>query len=246
MLQIQKTAFLIPHASMISSIQKLTASYGQFHVELCPLNDRGCTATGLVEQGYEILIARSGVASRIRRSGLKVAVVDLSVTAFDIIRALLLARTYGSNIAVVAYSPMVKGIRSIGPALSFTFQQYLTETDDDPAIESLVLQAIKNGAEVIVGGGLFCQAAQEHGCPAVLIESGEEAIVQAAEEALRIERAVQDEKAKRSLVTAILDNVHDGIIAVDSQQKVSNINLSAQKLLNVSPTQITRYFAWGI
>jgi len=233
-LHMHRIAFLVPHASMVESVQKILASYGQIHMELCPLNDRTSTAEKMVEQGFEIIVARAGVASRIRRSSLNVTVVDLPVTAFDIIRALESARTYGKNVAVVAYAPMVKGIEAIAPALRFPFRQYLTESDDDSEIENLVLQAIRDGADVIVGGGLFCQAAQKFGWPAVFIDSGKEAIVQAAEEALRIAEAVEAEKAKRSLVTAILDYVHDGIIAVNSQQKITNINLRAQKFFNIT------------
>jgi PAS domain S-box-containing protein len=236
-LLMDKTAFLVPHVSMLSSVKELLASYEQIHVELCPLNDRISTATKMVEEGFEIIVARAGVASRIRRSGLKVTVVELPVTAFDIIRALESARAYGTHIAVVAYSPMVKGIEGIAPALSFSFRQYLTESDDDAEIESLVFQAIRDGSDVIVGGGLFCQAAQKYGSPSVFIDSGKDAILQAAEEALRLRQVIEAEKIKRSLVTAILDYVHDGIIAVDPHQKVTNINLQAQKLFNVSPAQ---------
>jgi PAS domain S-box-containing protein len=236
-LLMDKTAFLVPHTSMISSIKESLVSHGQIHVEPYPLNDRISAATKLVEDGYEIIIARSGVASRIKKSDLKVTVVELTVTAFDIIRALEVAKTYGPNIAVVAYSPMVKGLDSISPVLSFSFKQYLTESDDDAEIEKLVLQAIRDGADVIVGGGLFCQAAQKHGSPAVFIESGKEAIQQAFEEASRIEQVIEAEKIKRSLVTAILDYVHDGIIAVDCEQKITSINLRAQELFNMSTAQ---------
>jgi PAS domain S-box-containing protein len=237
MLLMDKIAFVVPHTSMVSSIKELLAAYGEIHVEVCPLNDRISTAAKLVEEGYEIIVARSGVASRIKSSDLNVTVVELPVTGFDIIRALESAKTHGSQIAVVAYSPMVQGIDCIVPALSFSFKQYLTESNDDAEIENLVLQAIRDGADVIVGGGLFCQAAQKYGAPAVFIESGKEAILQAAEEAFRIKQVIEAEKIKRSLVTAILDYVHDGIIAVDTQQKITSINLRAQQLFNISTEQ---------
>jgi len=133
-LRMHRIAFLVPHASMVESVQNVLASYGQIHAELCPLNDRISTAKKLVGQGFEIIVARSGVASRIRRSSLNVTVVDLPVTTLDFIRALESARAHGKNIAVVAYAPMVKGIETIAPALRFSFRQYLTESDDDSEI----------------------------------------------------------------------------------------------------------------
>lgn len=229
-----RIAFLVAHESMVITVREVLSCFGQIHVELCPLNDKTSTAKKMVEQGFEIIVARAGVAGRIRRSNLNVTVVELPVTTLDFIRALESARDYGENIAVVAYAPMVKGIETLAPALKFSFTEYLTESDDDADIENLVSQAINEGADVIVGGGLFCQAAQKFGSPAVFIDSGREAILQAAEEALRIVDAVEGEKIKRSLVTAMLDYVHDGVIAVDFDQRITSINVRAQRLLNLS------------
>lgn len=233
-----RIAFLVPHAPMVSFIKEVLASHKQIHVEYCSNYDRVIDfAANLVEQGYEIIIARAGTASRIKRSNLNVTVVELPVTGFDIIRALTAAKTYGPNIAVVAYAAMVKGLDCLTPILGFSFKQYLTERDDTE-IETLVLEAIRDGADVVVGGGIFCQVAQKHGIPAVFIENGKEAILQAIEEAFRIEAAIEAEKIKRSLFAAVLDYVHDGIITVDCQQEITSINMRAQQIFNVSAAQV--------
>jgi transcriptional regulator with PAS, ATPase and Fis domain len=236
-LLVGKIAFLVPHAPMVPFIKEVIAPYERVHVEYYSKYDKIIDfAAKLVEQGYEIIIARAGTASRIRNSDLKVTVVELPVTGFDIIRAVTAAKTYGSNIAVVAYAAMVKGIDSLTPILGFPLKQYLTERDD-AEVETMVLEAIQDGADVVVGGGLFCQAAQKHGVPAIFIENGQEAILQAVEEALRIEAAIETEKIKRSLFAAVLDYVHDGIITVDCQQKITSINMRAQQVFNTSTTK---------
>ncbi|SMC33110.1 sigma 54-interacting transcriptional regulator [Sporomusa malonica] len=232
-----KIAFLAPHAPMGAFIKEVIAPYERIHVEYCPSYDQMIDfAAKLIEQGYEIIIARAGTASRIKNSDLNVTVVELPVTGFDIIRAVTAAKTYGPNIAIVAFAAMVKGIDCLIPIFGSSLKQYLTERDDADA-ETMVLEAIQDGADVVVGGGLFCQAAQKHELPAVFIENGKEAILQAAEEALRIEAAIETEKIKRSLFAAVLDYVHDGIITVDCQQKITSINMRAQQVFNLSPTK---------
>jgi len=234
---VSKIAFLVPHAPLVPVIKKIISPYDRVHVEYCDNYDEILSfAAGLVGQGYEIIIARAGTASRIKNSGLEVAVVELPVTGFDIIRAVGSAKAFGPNIAIVAYAAMVKGIDCLSPLLNFSFRQYLTERND-AAVEPLILQAIRDGADVVVGGGIFCQVAQKHGLPTVFIDSGEDAIKLAIAEAFRLEAAIETEKVKRSLSDAILDHVHDGIITVDVRQKITSINRRAQQLLNITAVQ---------
>jgi len=233
----QKIIFLVPHAPMISIVQDIIASYPQIGVEYCSDYDETLLfAQKLVEQGCEIIIARAGIASRLKNSDLKATIVDIPVTGFDIIRALTAAKSIGSNIAVVASAAMVQGIDCLKPALNFSFKQYLTKKNTAD-IDYLILQAAQDGADVIVGGGIFCRVAQKYGLASVFIDNGHEAILQAVQEALRIEAAIETEKMKRSLFTAILDYVHDGIITVDCQQNITSINMQAQKMLHTSPVK---------
>lgn len=233
----KKIVFLVPHSSSVPVITDVVAPYDQIAVEYCgDYNSVIDFAAQLIAKGCEIMIARAGTASRIRRSQLKITVVELSVTGFDIIRALLAAKEYGSNIAVVAYSSMVQDLDCLASLTDFSFRQYLTERDDTD-IEALVMEAIRDGADVVVGGGVFCQAAQKCGIPAVYIENGKEAILQAAAEACRLQAAIEEEKHKRSLFAAVIDHVTDGIITVDCQGLITSINLRAQQVFSISSGQ---------
>ncbi len=229
-----KIAFLVPHKPMLPIIKEVLTDYSsQIYVEHCQLNDYAEKAAKLLEQGYEIIVSRSGLADRLKDTGLAITVVELPVTGFDIIRAVQTAQTHGKNIAVIAYPSMARGIECLTPSMGFSFALYWVN-HYDLQIEDLVLQAIRDGADVVVGGGIICQAAAKHGLPSVFIESGKESILLAAEEAFRLAHAVEAEKIKRSLFSAVLDYVHDGIITVDCEQKITSINMRAQQVFNIS------------
>lgn len=229
-----KIAFLVPHAPNISFIAETVSRYPQVHVKYCPdYNQVVAFAEDLIIQGYQIIIARAGTASRLNRAHLHATIVELPVTGFDIIRALAAASSLGNKIAVVGYTAMMKDLDCLKSVLSFPFMQYLTDRDD-MEIEALIHAAIQDGTDVIVGGGTFCQAAKQQGLPAVFIENGRESVLQAVEEALRIQTAIEAEKLKRSLFAAVLDYVHDGIITVDRSQTITSINLRAQKFFSTS------------
>jgi PAS domain S-box-containing protein len=234
-----KISFLVPHASMVPYIKEVLIEYGDIHVEYCTYDLQSIAVKKLHKEGYDTIIARPGTASRIKRLGYDINVVELAVTSFDIIRAVESAKKFGTNIAIAAYCSMVKGIDFLGDVLNVSLKQYLTYFEDNYVtdIERLVLQAAQEGADVIVGGGIFCELAQKHGIPAVFIDSGSEGIIQAMEEALRIQKAVEAEKVKIKLFESVLDNVHDGIITVNRKQNVTTINLRAQKMLNISSSE---------
>lgn len=229
-----KIAFLVPHAPLVPVIDKVIAPYEQMCVEYCGDYDAVLDfVADLAKRGYEIVIARAGTASRIRKSKIDVAVVELQVTGFDIIRAIRAAKALGKNVALVAYAAMVRGSECLDPWPDFAVRRYLTEADD-AEVEPMIANAIADGADVVVGGGVFCQVAEKHGLPAVFINNGEESIQLAIAEALRMEAAIDAEKLKRSLADAILDHVHDGIITVDEKQEVTRINRRARQILGLA------------
>lgn len=231
-----KIAFLVPHDSMASYIKEMLVEYTNIYVKYCEYNEHISAAEKLIKEGYEIIIARSVTALLIKENNLDINLVELSTTGFDLIRALEKAKTYGSNIAVVAHHFTVTGIDYLASVMKYSCKQYLMNSTiaSYTDIENCVLQAVSEGADVVVGGGVYCEIAQKHSIPAVFIENGKESVLQAVEEALRIQNAIESEKIKRRLFEAVLDNVHDGIITVDCNQRITSINLKAQQIFNMS------------
>lgn len=231
-------AFLVPYEPDASNLKGILSPYPDVHVEFFQLHEHDQAIAKIVGQGYDIIVARAGTANRIRQSGLKLTLVELPIMHLDIIRAIEKANTLGDKVAVVAYPPMMHGLNSLLPYLNLSFQQYLVDSSDSD-LEDTVLRAARNGANVIVGGGLICQAAEKNKLPAVYITTGREATLQALQEALRLKEAIDAEKVKGRLFAAILDYVHDGILTVDCDQKITSINLRAQQLLNAPPRLAT-------
>lgn len=231
-----RTAFLIPHAAMAEKIESMPEARC-FHVERCRIHKWLDSATKLADLGYEIVITRTGTAERIRRSGLPLAVVEMRVTAYDVLRATAKAWETGRTAAVTVHDAIAADVRSLLPFLTPSVRCYSTGSDD-ASIEAVILQAAREGAEVIVGGGLFCQLAEKHGVPSVLIDSGGESVRQALAEAGRLREAWEEERAKRDLFRAVLDYAHEGILTLNERGELATINRKAQELLGVSATRI--------
>lgn len=226
---------------MVPVIKKVLQDHPQIHIEYCSLDQKIKSAQKLIKQGYEIIVSRAGTATLLKNSGLPATIVELPITGFDIIRAAEKARKFGANIAVIAYASMVIDIDCLTAILNVNLRHY--NIDNDNEAEEMVQKAINEGADVVLGGALAVRAAEAKGFPSVFIDSGNEGIIQAAQEAERLIKAIELEKAKRSLLTIVFDYVHDGLITVDRDQKITSMNVTAKKILQLKSACIGQTFS---
>ncbi|SDF72333.1 sigma 54-interacting transcriptional regulator [Sporomusa acidovorans] len=230
-----KIVFLIPYKGLVAYTTEILApKYPDIEVVL--VNPR--TAVPLVQQyiaqGVEIVAARPVTATAIRQANLGINVVTIPITSFDIIRAINTAKLQGKKIAVVAHSAMVLGIDFLAKELGVEIQHYCTECGQD--YEAPILEAVANGAEVILGGVLAVTAAKRHNIPSSLIKIGDESIFQAAQEAMQIQTALENESAKRGFFNTVLDHTNQGIITIDVDHHITAFNPIAQKLTKTNKT----------
>lgn len=207
----------------------LSVPFPDVLIDHCPPNDSARVVTDYMKQNVGIVCARGGISHVLREAGVDVALVGIPITAFEIIKAINRAKIHGKNIAVIAHAQMVVGIDFLAASIGGNVQQYSVTYSQD--YEKDVLQAVKNGAEVIVGGVLASGAAKKHGIPYSLIEFGQEGLLQAAKESMQIREALEIESAKRQLLGIIIDGSPDGIITVDAHRKITEVNRTAERLL---------------
>lgn len=230
-----KILFLIPDKDLIPYAKEILApNYPNIKVIL--VNPR--TAVSLVQKhvarGTEIVAARPVTATVIRQANLGVNVVNIPITSFDIIRAITEAKMQGKKIAVVAHAAMVLGIDFLAEELGVNIERYVTKCGQN--YEEPILEAVNNGAEVILGGVLAVTASKRHNIPCSLLKIGSESILQAAQEAVQIQTALENESAKRGFLNTILDYTNQGIITVDKNHKITAFNPVAQKLTKINKT----------
>ena len=189
----------------------------------------------LEQQGAEVFVARGGTAMHFRQKGIDIPLVEIYLTSRDIVQALaeakLIVRSKNPRIAVVAYTNMIKNLLDFSPYLKLhlTFYQFGSEEE---AHESLHM-AIANGAEVVMGGAITIQIAKEHGFPAVFLNSEESSIQTAYKEAKQIVSARRREARRSSELNTMLEYAYEGIIAVNSEGRITVFNPVAETVTGV-------------
>ena len=225
--------FMAPDEEMFATAQAtLSPRHPDIRIEKGLLSAGVVLARELAGQGVEIIITRGGTASAIKEALPDMIVVEIPITGFDVLRTVEEASRHGHYIGVVAFPSMVIGIDCLAPILNVEFRHYLLQNEFEA--ESLVLEAIHAGAEVVIGGVITGQAARKHGVPYFRIRSGAEGILQSALEAKRIFEARLLEKLKGTLFRTVLDYSYEGVVSIDSEQRIVIFNPVASRITGIA------------
>ncbi len=213
----------------------LIAGNGYNNVELLEGERRsGIELTRLaIAGGAKVIISRGGTYEMIK-SEFDIPVVEVKVTAFDLIESFKAVLQTGRNgpIGVIGYRNVIAGAPVIAEVMGL--QALCFEITDKRGIPAEVERQIAQGVRVFMGDGNVVGAVAKHGCRSVLVQSGSQAMQNAIEQAKGIIYAAQQEKEKAQRFSTIIDFVHDGIIAVDTAGCITVFNTAAQKMTGFS------------
>jgi len=185
-------------------------------------------ARELVAQGAEVIVSRGGTARAISEA-LDVPVVEIVVSAFDLVRTLAAAKVYGRRIGVVGFRNVIYGCRSLAEILDVKIEELEIRVADE--VSTVIEEAKDSGLEVIVGDVVSVRYGLEFGLAALLVSSGKEAIGLALRQAQDQAEIRRRERARVEQLKMILDFTYEGIITTDQWGRISLVNRAAERTL---------------
>ncbi|MBV5323667.1 sigma 54-interacting transcriptional regulator, partial [bacterium] len=183
--------------------------------------------------GAKVIISRGGTFELIKAE-LDIPVVEVKVTAFDLIEGFKTVKQFGESelIGVVGYRNVIAGASLIAEVMGL--QTHCFEINRQSDIAEEVERMIKQGVRLFLGDGNVEGAVAKHHCRSVLVKSGKQAMEHAIQHAKSIIYASRLEKEKAQQFATIIDFVHDGIIAIDNQGIVTVFNSASAKITGFS------------
>lgn len=230
-----KIGFVAPYSALAAATAELSHELGlELLITEGLLEGAIGPAESLIRQGAEVIISRGGTAVLLRQK-LSVPVVEIRVTGYDVIRALFPYFGTGHNVAIVGYQNVVHGCRSISELFGLSIHELIIPSEYVEGkwrdIREQVNHMISDHhIQVLIGDTLVSSYLKPDNLEIQLIESGDEAIIQAVEEAKHIARIRENERKAYERLRTIIQSVHEGIVATDEVGRITAVNLIAEDI----------------
>jgi propionate catabolism operon transcriptional regulator len=181
----------------------------------------------------DVIVAAGSNGSYLKaRTG--VPVVLVAPTGFDVMHALARAKREADAVALVTHGETPPEMKRFFAAFGIQVESasYLAAED----AEACVLDLRDRGVQAIVGPGLVTELAEQAGLRSVFLYS--RASVQAAiDTALDVAHATLAATLRRRRLDQVLQNLRDGVIALDAQDRIEALSGRMASLLRLSPSQ---------
>lgn len=189
------------------------------------------------EGRIEIVIARGGTAAALKKQ-VKIPVVMMQVTSYDIADAIYRAKLIGNKIALVDFEhqPPRFDYNRISQIVKTDFHvfQYQSEEQLHQTLNDIARQKI----DVVVATGVYAyKKAEEYRIKSVLAHSSREFIKDAIKKAMDICLVRRRDLRLCRSFQSILDNAYDGILAVEKNE-VTIFNPIAEKVAGIKAVDV--------
>ena len=219
--------FLAPFGAMAETALQLAKGMG-ISLTIETTDDDHAVETVCKHPDIEVVVSRGGVAERIK-SIEKISVVEIAMTVDEFLDAISrFARQGMRNIGFVGRANIFGG--ASGDFKIAETNVYFRSCIQEKEIEDNVVLLKNMGVDAIIGCGFGFKYAQENGIAAELLSTSALSIKNALDEAVRLVRAKEMERVQSAQLMAIINNIEEGVIAVNGERKVSFYNNVAKKL----------------
>lgn len=235
MMQRMKEILLVaPYQKMYDLACSIVAEkkYDDVEIVVGDLEEGRHIAEQALEGSTKIIISRGGTYQAIRRT-LEIPVVEIRSSIYDTIETLSQVIKQPVPLAVIGFSNILYGYDL--DFLQTILKEKVRKIDLHPNedVEKVVAECAADGFTAFLGDTVVQKACEHLGYKCYLQESGYNAVLSAMQEAHRILRASKQEIELAKRLRAVIDFVHDGVIATDNQGTVIICNAIAQDLLDI-------------
>jgi PAS domain S-box-containing protein len=228
-------AIIAPYPELRREAEAVVAELGaNVHVLEGNLNEGVAAARLAVQEGAEVIISRGGTAMLIAQS-VDIPVVEIEVSPFDIIRCLMKFKDCRGPIGVIGFPNFVYGCESIGKTLEIELERIIIESREE-ALDKMAAAA-QRGIRLLIGGVASIHEAAKFNLKGVLVTSGQEALVRAIQEAVKIAEVRARERERAELFRIVVNSTKEGIMVIDQDERITLMNPAAEKVFGLSSSE---------
>lgn len=209
-----KILTVAPYEGMAKAINSIAENRDDIKltVKIGDLDTGRRIAVELAHKNYDVIISRGGTAELIR-STVDIPVIDISISGYDILRAIKLAESYSGKYVIAAFSGITESAKVLCDLLQYDIDiiTFSCKEDAVPALRT----AEEKGCTLILGDMTAINASKKLGMNAILISSGTESINAAISEAVKLVHSSLHVHKQKDLFQALLAGAEQEFLIYD-------------------------------
>jgi len=205
---------IAPFNGLKISMEKIAEDYPDIHftAHIGDLMDGVTAAQSFDLSEVDVLVSRGGTALLLKKHT-DIPVIEIDVTVYDIMRTLRLAQGLSGKTAIVGFSNITDRAQIINELLDLSIN-VINISNKETATD--ILAGLKEKEyEVIICDHVTSAVARKIGLNAILINSVEETIRKAIEQAIEIGKTLLKRKEYNHLLEQITKNSPEKMIVLD-------------------------------
>ena len=179
------------------------------------------------ETDYDILISRGGTAELLRAQ-INKPILEIAITANDILHAVKLAEEYDGKSAFVGFEAVTRTASLLCQLLNFDMPVYTVH--DSSQVDGILENLAQEGYNLVLCDVLASSKAVRLGLTPVLIASTQESVNNIIHEAVSIAQPILETKSQRYLYRELLETAPYAALVVDPQGEVLFSSMPKEKL----------------
>ena len=179
---------------------------------------------------YDLVISRGGTATLLREN-LSIPVFEIEVSGYDLLRTIYPHIQMKNQIAVIGYTNVINGARSISNILEISPLFY--QIDNQTNVKKIINKLEDSGIKIIIGDTVSVNTATENGMEGFLIHSGPESITSAIESAVNFYQHMQNEILINKRLSTIMEHSSQGMLYLSNDNQIEMLNSKVENILKI-------------
>ncbi|MDR1827755.1 MAG: PrpR N-terminal domain-containing protein [Methylobacteriaceae bacterium] len=183
-------------------------------------------ARELQHNGYSVIISRAGTAELIERR-VQIPVVDMGLSAQDMLRAIRQAQSYSGRFAIVGFPKISRTAQAICELLQYRGHVVTVNSEDE--IRERLAELKEKDFNLVIGDVVTTVAAKRIGFNIILVTSGRESVVASFDQAVKLVESINKLQEINGLYFKIVKSLPEQVFAygMDKSLLYSSIHSDA-------------------
>lgn len=186
------------------------------------------------EKDYDVIVSRGGTAELVQQN-MSLPVLEIEITANDILHALRLSEAYNGKSAFVGFEAITRTAALLCQLLNYDLPVYTIHNSEEA--ERVLATLSQDGYSLVLCDTIVTRLAEKNGLTPVLITSNRASVERILEEAVSIGRPLALAKTQLQLAASIIVNNGTSCVVMEENGNIiySSLPQELQTLMETQP-----------